>query len=86
MINGKTNENIKKNQAKIDQGKMRELHNKHINGTNIRVSPKNFLNSNFNSFPRLVQNFEVIPCSSPKLSNLKKEDRSKKLFFLIKPL
>ena len=50
--------------------------------TNVCISPRNSLNFSFNPFATLVQNFKVIPSSSPKLLNLNQEHLSKKLVLI----
>ena len=49
--------------------------------TNVRFSPKNFLNFSFNPFATLVKNLKAMPSASPKLLNL-----NQKVVFLVKSL
>ena len=52
----------------------------------VGISPQNFLTFTFNRFATLLQNFKVMPGTSPKLLNLNQGRPSKKLVFLAKSL
>ena len=55
-----------------------------VTSTNVGFVPQNFLTFSFNPFVTLVQNIKFVPSASLKLLNLKRDQRSKKVIFLVK--
>ena len=54
--------------------------------TNIGFGPQNFLTFSCNPFATPVENFKLVPNTSPKLLNLNQDHPSKKAIFLVKSL